>query len=93
MRHLPKSRLANVVGATLALAGSVAVILALVKQIREGRGIDHYTAMSGREWSAIPGLVLVVMALLVMVVGSGLRWYLNRRATHTGFRTSRRRIR
>ena len=93
MRHLPKSRLANVVGATLAIAGSVAVCLALVKRVREGRGLDHYIATSGQEWSALPALIFGVVATLILVVGSGLRWYFERREEHDFLRTVGDRIR
>ncbi len=79
MRHLRANPLARLVAGTLAIAGGLAGVLVLIARIRDGHGLDHYIAVSGQEWSAIPALVFVVVGTMVLVVGGGLSWWRNRR--------------
>jgi hypothetical protein len=61
-----------------ALVGTIGFVLGLVKRVRDGRGADHYTAMSGLEWSALPVLVVLVLGVTISLVGGVLRWYFER---------------
>ena len=73
LRRFHKSKVANAIGAVGALGGAAALTYKLVQQVRSGRGLDHYIAMSGQEWSPLAALVLMSLALAVLIVGGLLR--------------------
>jgi hypothetical protein len=93
MGHSTRPRLVWILAGILTFVGFLTLALGLVNRVRQGRGIDHYTAMSGYEWSPVPVLVLMVVAFTVLTVGGILRWYFDRREERDFVATLRRRIR
>ncbi len=93
MDHSTRSRIVWTLAGVLAFLGFLTFVVGLVNRVRQGRGIDHYTAMSGYEWSAIPVLILIVVAFTVLIIGGMLRWYFDRREERDFVATLRRRIR
>jgi hypothetical protein len=91
-RRILKSGLAQIVGAIAALGGAAALVYKLVEDVRIGRGVDHYIAMSGQEWSAIPALVMIGIATTILVVGGILRWAAEAHEEHDFLSTIRRRM-
>jgi hypothetical protein len=73
-RHILKSRLANTIGVMTALGGGVALVYKLVVDIQGGRGLDHYIAISGREWSPIAAMVFAAIVVTILLVGTVWRW-------------------
>jgi len=92
MRQILKSRVVGILAGTLVIGGFMAMVARLLTSVREGRGIDQYTAMSGLEWSALPVLVLLVLATAVLVIGGALRWYFEHREEGNFIATLRRRM-
>jgi hypothetical protein len=92
LRRFHKSRVANWIGGLGALGGFLALVLVLWQRVHGGRGLDHYIAMSGYEWSPLIALITVVIASLVLVVGGSLRWLVEQREERSFLATVRQRI-
>jgi hypothetical protein len=83
VRHFYRNKVANVIGAVGAVGGFAALVYKLAQQVGSGRGLDHYIAMSGQEWSPLAALILIVVIVAVLTVSGVLRWMSGRRL-HSG---------
>ncbi len=88
-----RSRVVWTLVGLVSFVGFVTLVLELVDRVRQGRGVERYTSMSGYEWNPVAALVLIVVAGAVLIAGGVLRWYFERREEHDFMVTVRERIR